>query len=89
MDACILAAQYADSMHKARNELELLSIARKIKADLKNLSGFEDWLRSEWRSANEAMKKRGIGEFSDCLNAEGKKWARGQGIIGNEPSKNL
>jgi hypothetical protein len=50
MGACELATEFAIKMSEAHSIEELDRIAGEVKVFLKDLMGWEDWLRDEYRS---------------------------------------
>ena len=78
MTPCALATRYYEKMSKCKTIAELQAVGMEIKADLNNLAGFEDWLRSGYQSCADTIKAP---EFKpeEALNKEGiKAWKRGE-----------
>ena len=65
-----LASQYADMMMRAKTSIELALISGLIKKNLKDLVGYEDWLRDIWRSAHDNIMAPDC-KPEDVLNKEG------------------
>ena len=69
-DPCRLATKYADRLSKCKTVEELKHIGAEIKADLKNLVGWEQWLRDCYISCETTLTApANIPE--ECLNKLG------------------
>jgi hypothetical protein len=72
MNPCNLATDFAVRLMKARDLPELASISSEVRARLRDLTGWEDWLRDIWTSRNTDLKGPYI-PFEDTLNAAGRR----------------
>ena len=70
MNPLNLATKYADQLMGAKTLMELASISAAIKDDIPNLIGMEDWLRTIWSSANQALRAKDIPD-EEYYNAQG------------------
>jgi len=77
-DPCKAATEYAVRMSKCATIETLEVLGSEIKANIGAVTGWESWLRCEYRTIRESFKKVDI---TDTLNAHGKKWAKEQGLI--------
>lgn len=71
-DPCAMATVYADRLSKCKSVEELKHIGGEIKADLKSLVGWEDWLRDCYRSCETTLTAPKLIP-AECLNAQGMK----------------
>ena len=71
-DPCRLATSYADRLSKCKTVEELKHVGLDIKTDLKNLAGYEDWLRDWYRSCEISITAPELIP-EECLNKEGLK----------------
>lgn len=69
---CRLATNYAERLSKCKTVEELKHVGLDIKTDLKNLSGYEDWLRDWYRSCEISITAPHLIP-EECLNKEGLK----------------
>ena len=72
MNPCDLATDFAVRLMAARDLTELASISSEVRARLRDLTGWEDWLRDIWTSRNIDLKGPDT-PFEETLNAAGRK----------------
>lgn len=72
MNPCDLATNFAVRLMAARDLTELASISSEVRARLRDLTGWEDWLRDIWWSRNQDLKGPDI-PFEETLNVAGRK----------------
>ena len=71
-DACSEATLYADRMYKCKTIVELRAIGAEIKANLKDVVGWEEWLRDCYVSKSTDLNTPDT-PFESTLNPLGKK----------------
>jgi len=77
-DPCSIATRFAEKLSKCGTIVELERIGAEIKASLKEVEGWEDWLRSWYASRFITLSEPKLVP-EECLNAEGiKALARGE-----------
>ena len=72
-DACSEATMYADRISKCKTIAELETIGQEIKANLKDVVGWEQWLRDIYFSKLNYDLKIPDVPFENILNKAGKK----------------
>lgn len=78
-DVCSKATKYAERMSKCATIVELRAIGDEIKANLRDVVGWEEWLRDMFVSKATDLNTLNI-PFENTLNAEGRK-AYKKGLI--------
>ena len=84
MNACDLATDFAVRLMAARDLTELASISSEVRARLRDLTGWEDWLRDIWTSRNIDLKGPDV-PFEETLNAAGMRALKKGTLYATDP----